>query len=379
MGGEDQKMKETEAAAAPKPVEKWPGTKKALDDTLKVVQSLSRAIRSLEDAIKLGRVSLSKVKEPKNRKLFEAHFKEMEKGVEIKKKELAGLRDRYFLEAAKGLEKPDKIFRTHEDAAKFVESRRKEFEGVVAKAGIKLYDMGKLPEISERDRDFLGMYVKEGSDWVKGFLPSKIRERFERTPLVVMIGNSKYFMQISQVSGGVTGGIYLPGTNVIALPDYMVSRDFSGMRTHIVVHENLHYAAFLGGGNIFRWRDEKGAPVVRGYISWFHEGLTELHAQQITYQNSSGGAAPVAYPRETEFSFLLQTLVGKDTLKEAYFSGDLTKVRQAVDEKLGPGTFDALISKKRGTEALALLSDKIKAAGMNPDSLMEKWKISRGV
>jgi hypothetical protein len=125
-------------------------------------------------------------------------------------------------------------------------------------------------------------------------------------------------------------------------------------RFELVAHEQLHQASELGGGltTIF-WRDNNRTITLEGesYPSWLHEGMTELHAQQLTRAN---GMEPsfVAYPHQTVVCFFMQQMVidqvgseelGKAIVRDAYLTGDFTQVALYVDSYLGAGSFEQLM------------------------------------
>jgi hypothetical protein len=175
---------------------------------------------------------------------------------------------------------------------------------------------------------------------------------------------------LDSADGSSSYGRYIGGTNHIMIRDDqpheegIVVRDRTESRRRLtILHEQLHYAAWLGGGMDIRWRDGEGHPVIAGRVGWLHEGLTEMHAQQIV---RSHGHQPgyVSYPHETATGIYLQRLVGADTLRRAYLTGDFTQVRQALDRRLGAGTFDRLLQKRNGAEALSFLMGRMEAAGV---------------
>ena len=215
-------------------------------------------------------------------------------------------------------------------------------------------------------------------EWLsREYLGGTIRARFERSPPVATNESREYFDTIDASYGPAdfleyspgSSGRYYPGTNHIVLrdagPERGAMRDpGEGNRRKTIVHEELHYASWLGGGQDIRYRDERGQPHVLGYVTWLHEGLTELHAQQLT---RSHGYTPsgVSYPYETAAGFYMQQIVGEEVLRSAYLGGDFTEVRRRMDARLGAGTFDRLAGMERGLEALEFITGKMASAGIN--------------
>ncbi len=191
--------------------------------------------------------------------------------------------------------------------------------------------------------------------------------RFNRTPPVATAEDESYFSALVMAYGGVNPGIYYGDTNHVIMGAYQLEWDEARIM-HLLVHEELHYAAFLGGGRDVRWRDENGAPVMRRRGYWnVNEGMTELLAQQLCMEHGMAQST-VGYPYETAVSFVMEQVVGQEPMRRAFFSGDFTEVRQLLDARLGAGTFDALMSTQVNAEAFSLIMQKAGAAGMDTAS-----------
>ncbi len=199
----------------------------------------------------------------------------------------------------------------------------------------------------------------------------ELHRRFRQSPpLSTVIGDSDFGMH-DEITGsglptypGRSAGMYLPGTNYFIVRESVAGRD-EGDQASIIVHEQLHYAAWLGGGlDGMRWRDEGGHPVMGKDLRWMHEGLTELYANQITRSNGLDPGSS-AYPYETAVAFYMQRLVGTDVLRQAYLSGDFTEVRRRFDGRLGAGSFDRLASMSRGWQALSFIMPRMAEANID--------------
>jgi hypothetical protein len=193
------------------------------------------------------------------------------------------------------------------------------------------------------------------SGWLDAnYLGTTLSGRFGAAP-PILTNESPALFEINNAAEGYSGGgngLYLPFTNHVMISAAIAN---PADRTCIIAHETLHYAAFLGGGHDgMRYRDAEGKPTVLGHVPWLHEGLTELHAQQLV---RSHGTTPtyVGYPAETLTAFYLQQIAGADVTRAAFLSGDFTEVRRSVDARLGNGTFDSLSRTDNGTDALAFL------------------------
>jgi hypothetical protein len=215
---------------------------------------------------------------------------------------------------------------------------------------------------SSEDVLAFGSALSEALSWMTpAYLGTTVGERFNQTPPVYAIMAPEFDALEAAAWGSSSdfGGLYVTGSNLIMLASF--EEWTQSDRLCLVAHESLHYAAYLGGGMEIRWREEDGNPVQPRYVSWFHEGCTELQAQQLVRDH---GHTPsrVAYENETAVAFYLQRLVGTDVLRAAYLSGDFTEVRQRLDARLGAGTFSALLNCENGTEALSTIRTRMSIA-----------------
>ncbi len=219
------------------------------------------------------------------------------------------------------------------------------------------------------------------TEWLsEDYLGSTIYARFRRSPPVTTGESGDFFDAMGGASeargeadalgyGYGISGTYYNGTNHITVisdePGPAELSDPHGANRYVRnAHEQLHYASWLGGGHEIRWRGDDGNPAFCGYIQWLHEGLTELHAQQLARTH---GHEPtyVSYRYETATGFYIQQIAGEETLRTAYLTGDFTEVRRRLDSSLGEGAFDRIASMRRGAEALSFLMGRMAASGID--------------
>lgn len=199
-----------------------------------------------------------------------------------------------------------------------------------------------IPE-NDPGSSFVSRLVSEAelvSGWlVDSYLGDVISDRFKKTPPVITFEPISFFDAQEKAYGYLAVGFYFPDTNHIALDRNLDATQNSIADTsNLIAHEYLHYAAYLGGGTEIRFTDSEGNYHSGENMNLSHEGLTELHAQNLVH---SHGMSPshVSYAPEVLSISLLQHIVGKEVLKEAYLTGNFTKIAELVDEKLGNGTF----------------------------------------
>jgi hypothetical protein len=189
------------------------------------------------------------------------------------------------------------------------------------------------------------------------YLGETIYHRFTQTPPNLTTETDHFF---NTASPGAAA-LYYHDTNHILIRE----SELSVNRPMEVCHEVLHYASFLGGGMDVRWRNGRGAtsdaPVIIGDQRWFIEGLTDLHAHQLAraHQHTPTG---VGYATEAAVGFYIQSVVGKETLRHAYVTGDYTAVRLAFDRRLGEGAFEQVVRSRTGRIALNRITELFRSA-----------------
>jgi hypothetical protein len=217
--------------------------------------------------------------------------------------------------------------------------------------------------------------------WLTGdFLGPDLHRRLAERPPDTLTESPGYFARFEWEMGFRPTGVHLWRTDDIHVSSAIRRRDDI---YELMAHEDLHYASELGGGLDLRVGGPAGRPEPVGYVRWFHEGMTELHAQQLARGH---GMEPllVSYPYETAASFCVQRLVcyetgdearGREILREAYLSGDFTDVSRLVDMALGQGAFRELIGKPDGAQAFRFIRSRLGSAyigfGGSPDFI--RW------
>lgn len=199
-------------------------------------------------------------------------------------------------------------------------------------------------------------------------------DRFtENFPVIVRV-ERQWFEDYNAVNKTKTHGAQMFGSNVVIVPKQIQGEGpdtKKGKITYgpedeirLLVHELLHYASAIGCGQTIRWRDESGDPHQIKEIKWFHEGLTEFHAQQITRRH---GQEPkfISYQGGVLVSSYLEQIAGRVALKNAYLRGDFGEVREKVNELLGTGTFETLMSKTTEKDALQFMMNRAAKNGMD--------------
>ncbi len=272
--------------------------------------------------------------------------------------------------ASRGHVRPERYFQSAEAAR--VHSRE---EDVASRALLKAMHPDSRPADATAARapraGELERMAAEVRGWFgPGAVGQAVASRFLNSPPVITGETHQFFRHVSIVNGlaGHTVGLQYPGTNHIAIDaEGIFDEDrypSEAERRCILAHEMFHYSAMLGGGYSLRWRGPNGEPVFREVLSWLHEGMTELHAQQMT--RDRGHVPPtVSYAAETTVSFYLQQLVGADVLRNAYLTGDLSEVRRLVDRQLGAGTFEGIADAGSGASAFFYLRGRLGERGMS--------------
>ncbi len=162
--------------------------------------------------------------------------------------------------------------------------------------------------------------------------------------------------------------VHLGGTNIIGVPEPIIEEDKARIPA-IIAHEQLHYAAELGGGGPYdsTWRIKASFFEPRG---WLHEGFTEMMANQLALSRNLDVPA-CNYAIELSVASIIQKISGGEKSRKAYLSGDFTGVGESVDGKLGAGTLRKMISSESPKEAFEFLIERCWIAGIDPGPRME--------
>ena len=240
---------------------------------------------------------------------------------------------------------------------------------------------GPIERISERVR--LNRMNAEALSWMdRDYLGRDLHRTFSSMPPFLSEESARTFERLDLVSGGHGDdqviGRYFEGTNHIIMEESVLFSKRADTML-LVAHEQLHYASWLGGGGSWlRWTAESGE--ASDHCPWLHEGLTELHAQQLVRGH---GYAPsgTSYPPETAVSYYIQRIAGGDVLRAAYLSGDFSEVRRRLNSRLGENTFEVLVGKAtipatsslahmgphilNGMEAVRFIRERMDEAGID--------------
>lgn len=198
----------------------------------------------------------------------------------------------------------------------------------------------KTPQLQKRIRKLNTLMSQEWvtSDYVGN---ERVFSQFqERIPVAVFLPELRI------------NGLYVSGTNVLLINPYHghligIHQGFEAPSDDdilgAIAHEMHHYIAELGGGDSVRWGTTIFEFVFLGDSPEnFLEGLTELHAQQFVRKR---GCSPdyVAYKHQVIVAYYIQSMVGEEILKQAYFSGDFSQVQEQVERRLGPRVFESVV------------------------------------
>jgi hypothetical protein len=200
------------------------------------------------------------------------------------------------------------------------------------------------------------------------YVGKKTHKRVSRDPIVMVRADGKYFELKARVkkeralkkegSTKAPGNVgRIRGLSRSKTNNIVVNKEIreKAERMKTISHEAHHAVSWRGGSHLV------GVGRKKPYILWFHEGLTELHAQQ---QVRSLGYKPkaVSYKAETAVSLFVQKIAGADELRKAYFSGHFDKVAARVDAVLGKkGAFWEILSAEKGRNALKLINGRVKS------------------
>ncbi|MFH1094858.1 MAG: ATP-binding protein [Candidatus Micrarchaeota archaeon] len=118
-------------------------------------------------------------------------------------------------------------------------------------------------------------------------------------------------------------GEYYPTTDIILVERAGMPKA-RARSVSVLIHETHHYLGSLG---------KDGA---------FNEGYTQLLTEAILEKN--GVKSSRVYGSAVEGAYYLEQIVGQDVMNDAYFNGNHARLKAALDEKLGDGTYDRCMS-----------------------------------
>ncbi|MFH1685227.1 MAG: hypothetical protein ABH983_02875 [Candidatus Micrarchaeota archaeon] len=239
-----------------------------------------------------------------------------------------------------------------------------------------------VPEVSDEDVVEVGRATTTVMGWMTPeYLGEDLHMLLTSAPPLLTVDSERFFDVLDANSGKKnfsSAGLYFSGTNHISLRRVQDAIIGDGLE-ETVAHEILHYVAHLGGSHHPRWMTRTGL-VEQVNSEWLHEGLTELHAQQLTRAHEIH-PDDVTYEHETRTVFYIQRIVGEPVLRRAYLTGDFTEVRTRLNERLGEGTFETLLKQRaytpdpanpgftdyisNGAEALSFLLGRMETAGVD--------------
>lgn len=267
-------------------------------------------------------------------------------------------------------------------------------DAVTRDAARKIFDLSQISEKAKtliNDPRFIVWEVT--TNWLTpDYLGRDVWEKFNRKPVEVgtISKGSLGSNSVQHFAGAIPAGLYITASIPILAPilDPLVHKIYLSKEEHdrnpdngrsVITHELLHRASYIGGGlSNMRWQDN-GVDIRIGRVPWLHEGLTEFHAQQLVRQHTTGFHYFPSYEVAVTVSFYLQSLVGENTLRKAYISGDFSVVRDMVNKKLGAGTFETIIESDNANNAFWYLRNKLKDAGIDVSNLDLDPFISRVV
>ncbi len=166
-------------------------------------------------------------------------------------------------------------------------------------------------------------------------------------PLIVQVPDAT----LARVARGRDAyGFYMPNSNMILVSE-SAARPPERLN-EVICHEISHYAGWRGHGFDNVWN--AGGQIARmNKPEWLEEGMANALSSSLV-QNTR---ERIAYPYETMAVVMLEKLSSPQIVRTAYTSGDYRPLQQAVDSKLGAGTFERLMAFPNGAEASIFLLD----------------------
>lgn len=216
-----------------------------------------------------------------------------------------------------------------------------------------------------------------------GNLPPEVLRRLRISPPVFCVISDRLFNTQYEYYRADLNAAYIPGSNVIVINSIMFKNEVSTEDLiSTLYHEIFHYAADLGGGlSDIRVNTEDGF-VRYGRVLPIHEGLTEYFTHydlRSIGQNPSIDSYPYAMMTAFYIDQLMQQVLGeregRQALRNAYITGDFTRVAGVLDGALGQGTSERLLGCFNGIENSIFIRQRLQRAGYP----VESWDQSSSI
>jgi hypothetical protein len=115
---------------------------------------------------------------------------------------------------------------------------------------------------------------------------------------------------------------------------------YQNEKKQFILHEMIHYLHWRASGYKITF-NKNGRPVEIPMPPWIFEGFPAL-----IYYNSLHQFTKEQYTDYTKLLILLEGITQNERItKESFLFGDLRKIQQIVDEKLGEHTFERMLAK----------------------------------
>ncbi len=191
-------------------------------------------------------------------------------------------------------------------------------------------------------------YIEPALDVVYGILPEEVKKTIERFPPYIVVMPKEFFEVLGKTKPGTsfgdsafysnTDGTFLGiwkdfKSNVVFLRQdkYEEGKRNPSLMAGLLGHEILHYAEAIS--NPREHNDNHG----------LHEGITEYLAKKYTCNRGYNAVREEGvYILETQMAQVFARLAGEEELKHAYFTGDFSKIKAAVNRAGGFGTWEKL-------------------------------------
>ena len=238
---------------------------------------------------------------------------------------------------------PKDVIISKEEALRFLRSKKTPFEDII--------EIDATERLKQLKRTYTGTEIEQTLDAIPPFV------------VMGLIKEKKVNVDGMRVTLAESGRYYV-NSNLIVV---------SGKTEDVILHELMHYVGWLGRGSQIDYvsQDPSASKEING---WLEEGMATLFACRMAKAGCEKTLE--AYEFESQLCICIEVLAGREVLEEAYLSGDFRKVQKSVDEKLGKGTFERMLSFKDDLDSAYFLLRKNRLAG-SPGPLFESKQTDR--
>lgn len=178
----------------------------------------------------------------------------------------------------------------------------------------------------------------------------------ENPPVVVEVSQKL----LDEMGSHVQTAMYLPGTNLILMSSERLRRlqGNQAIINEVLTHELVHYSMDRATGD-YSITISSGRGLTNVRIPLFlSEGFATYAAALLNPENNRR-QLPITYPHEVATIVLLEKMVGREILVNAFTTGDWTRVQGVFNYHFGENSFRRFLQSRNGSESYNFIQNRL--------------------